>query len=307
MVSSSHEALHRIFQQEPGLFARVARNLGVAFPPPVSITELSTDLTETQPLERRVDTLLRMDTEDGSFVLAVESQSEPDARKPASWAYYLAHVYTKYGVPPVLLVVCPDRRTAAWAARQVDIGPRQWPSLTLRPLVLGPDDVPVIASPDEAARDIPLTVLSAALHRRDPDADAILNALAKALKGLSADDESTAGTFIELMEQGLGKTPAAEIWRHLMAVDLSFFQSQTAQQLRAEGEAKGEAKGRAEGRAEAVLVLLGHRGIEVSEEDRERIVGCGDPDVLDLWLTRVLTATSTAEVFAAAGETGLAD
>ncbi|MFI2423503.1 hypothetical protein ACH5A7_05290 [Streptomyces sp. NPDC018955] len=298
MVSSSHEALHRIFQQDPGLFARVARNLGVAFPPPVSASELSTDLTETQPLERRVDTLLRMETEDGSFVLAVESQSEPDPRKPASWAYYLAHVYAKYGVPPVLLVVCADRRTAAWAAQRVDIGPRQWPSLTLRPLVLGPDDVPVIASPDEAARDIPLTVLSAALHRRDPDADAILNALAKALKGLSADDESTAGTFIELMEQGLGKTPAADIWRHLMAVDLSFFQSQTAQQLRAEGETKG--------RAEAVLVLLGHRGVEVSEEDRERIIGCGDPDVLDLWLTRALTATSTAEIFAPTGETGLA-
>ncbi|MFC8421712.1 hypothetical protein ACFUN7_12640 [Streptomyces sp. NPDC057236] len=95
------------------------------------------------------------------------------------------------------------------------------------------------------------------------------------------------------MEQGLGKTPAAEIWRHLMAVDLSFFQSQTAQQLRAEGEARGEAKGQ----AKAVLVLLGHRGIEVGEEDRERIIGCGDPDVLDLWLTRAITATSTAEVF----------
>ncbi|MFD8523474.1 hypothetical protein ACFV2D_26130 [Streptomyces capillispiralis] len=47
MVSSSHEALHRIFQQDPGLFARAARNLGVAFPPPISSTELSTDLTET--------------------------------------------------------------------------------------------------------------------------------------------------------------------------------------------------------------------------------------------------------------------
>ncbi|MET7292269.1 hypothetical protein ABZS79_09000 [Streptomyces griseoloalbus] len=298
MVSSSHEALHRIFQQDPGLFARAARNLGVAFPPPISSTELSTDLTETQPLERRVDTLLRMDTEDGSFLLAVESQGEPDGRKPASWAYYLSYVYAKYRIPPVLLVVCADRGTAEWAARQVDIGPPQWPALTLRPLVLGPDDVPVIDSPAEAARDIPLTVLSAALHRRDPDADAILNALAKALKGLSADDESTAGTFIELMEQGLGKTPAADIWRHLMAVDLSFFQSETAQKLRAEGRAQGQARG--------LLILLGHRGVEVSEEDRERIVGCGDPEVLELWFERALTTTSMAEVFAAGGKTGLA-
>ncbi|MFE0571400.1 hypothetical protein ACFW21_04460 [Streptomyces albogriseolus] len=233
-----------------------------------------------------------MDTEDGSFLLAVESQGRPAADKPASWAYYLSYVYAKYRIPPVLLVVCADRGTAEWAARQVDIGPRQWCSLSLRPLVLGPDDVPVIDSPDEAARDIPLTVLSAALHRRDPGADAILNALAKALKGLSADDENTATTFIELTEQGLGTTQAAELWRHLMAVDLSFFQSQTAQQLRAESRAKD------------LLLLLGHRGVEVSEEDRERIVGCGDPDVLGLWFSKALTATSTAEVFASDGESG---
>ena len=159
---------------------------------------------------------------------------------------------------------------------------------------LGPDGVPVIASPDEAARDIPLTVLSAALHRRDPDADAILNALAKALKGLSADDESTAGTFIELTEQGLGKTPAAEISRHLMAVDLSFFQSETAQRLRAEGVERGLA----EGRAKDIPVLLSHRGVEVTDGDRDRIADCGDPDVLSLWFTRAITATSAAEVFA---------
>ncbi len=43
-----------------------------------------------------------------------------------------------------------------------------------------------------------------------------------------------------------------------------------------------------------LLLLLGHRGAEVSEEDRERIVDCGDPDVLGLGFRRALTATSTA-------------
>jgi hypothetical protein len=210
-----------------------------------------------------------MDTADnGSFVLAVESQGRRDPDKPASWAYYLSHLYAKYRTPPVLLVVRPDRSTAAWAARQVDIGPPQWPSLTLRPLVLGPDDLPVINSPEEAARDIPLTVLSAAL------------------KDLLADDENTAGILIELTEQGLGKTPAADLWRYLMAADLSFFQSQTAQNLRAEG------------RAEDVLLLLDRRGVEVSEEDRGRIVGCTDLDTLSAWFARAITATSTAELFA---------
>jgi hypothetical protein len=195
----------------------------------------------------------------------------------------VSHLHAKYRLPPVLLVVCADRRSAAWAARQVDIGPPQWPSLTVCPLVLGPDQLPVIDSPDEAARDIPLTVLSAALHRRDPDADAIRKALASALKGLSADDENTASIFIELTEQGLGKTPAADLWRQIMAADLSFFQSETAQSLRAEG------------RAGALLLLLDRRGVGVSEEGA-RISGGTDMEVLDVWLTRAITASSAAEV-----------
>lgn len=123
----------------------------------------------------------------------------------------------------------------------------------------------------------------------------ILKALATALKDLSADDESTASKFIELTEQGLGTTPAANLWRQIMAADLSFFQSQTAQNLRAEGREEG----RAVGRAEVVLLLLGDRGVEVSEEARERILGCQDLEILDVWLRRAITAVSVAEVFGA--------
>ncbi|MFC8217352.1 hypothetical protein ACFUTY_04180, partial [Streptomyces sp. NPDC057362] len=259
MVSSSHETLHRIFQEDPGLFVRAVKGVGVTFADPVAAVPFPTDLTENRPVERRVDTLLRLETGDGArFLLAVESQGKPDSDKPASWAYYLSHLHAKYRLPPLLLVVCADRRTADWASRHVDIGPVQWPSLTVRPLVLGPDSLPVINTPDEAARDIPLTVLSAAVHRRDPDAGAILKALATALKDLSADDESTASKFIELTEQGLGTTPAANLWRQIMAADLSFFQSQTAQNLRAEA--------RVATRAEDILLLLGDRGVEVPEE-----------------------------------------
>ncbi|MEV8295551.1 hypothetical protein ACFVLG_35180 [Streptomyces rochei] len=237
MVSSSHEALHRIFQEDLALFARAVKALGVSFAEPVSAVPLTTDLTENRPVERRVDTLLRMETGDnGSFLLAVESQGKQDRDKPASWAYYLSHLHAKYRLPPVLLVV--------------------------------------------------------------------LKALASALKGLSADDENTASIFIELTEQGLGKTPAAELWRQIMAADLSFFQSETAQSLRAEGREKGRAEGRVEGRvegrAEDILLLLERRGVVVSEGERARIVGCGDLDVLGVWFSRAITASSMAEVF---GET----
>ncbi|GGN41942.1 hypothetical protein GCM10011578_090780 [Streptomyces fuscichromogenes] len=79
-----------------------------------------------------------------------------------------------------------------------------------------------------------------------------------------------------------------------MAVDLSIFQSQTAEALRAEGHSEGHS----EGLSEALLVVLGGRGIDVSDEARDLITSCEDHDTLTTWLTRAATATTTAELFA---------
>ncbi|NGO41241.1 hypothetical protein [Streptomyces ureilyticus] len=289
MVSSLHEAMHSIFGEDPGLFARVTRTLDIPpFETPISATPLPTDLTENQPVERRVDTLLRIEAPSGDYILAVEAQNQPDPRKPNSWAYYLAHLQAKYHLPPVLLVVCPDQRTADWAAQEVKIGPPQWSSLRLTPLVLGPGNVPVARTPEEAASDVPLAVLSAVLHRTDRDVDVILEALVAALKVL---DRETAEKLIDLTGQGLDdNTKAIAIWRNLVAADTSFFKSSLSQEIRAEGEVH---------RATAnILLLLDRRGIPVSDTDRAHITACDDLDTLTLWFERAITATSIAEVFA---------
>ncbi|MGW7208281.1 hypothetical protein [Streptomyces sp. NPDC054837] len=287
MVSSSHEAMHRIFQEDPGVFARTFRRLDLPFPDPVAVSLMPTDLTEIQPTERRVDTLLRIDTASGeSHLLIVEAPGKKDPRKPSSWAYYVAHLREKYGIPPVLLVTCQDRSTAEWAARPYTIGPPYWPTLTLRALVLGPHNVPLVTDPSAAARDIPLATLSAITHAKDPNAPAILKALAVALKTI---DEETARIFAELTELGLGKALAAETWRQLMAVDLSFFRSETSQRLRAES------------RAEDILLILTERGLDIPDTARERITTCTDLDTLRTWLTRAVTADAAEDLFKEAG------
>lgn len=78
-----------------------------------------------------------------------------------------------------------------------------------------------------------------------------------------------------------------------MTMDLSFFQSPLAQELRDEGRAEGKA----EGEAKALLLVLAGRGIDVSDETRERITNCTDHATLSTWLTRAATATSAAEIF----------
>jgi hypothetical protein len=248
-------------------------------------------LISVRILPEGLDTLLKLeDDKGGGILLAVEAQGKKDAKKEASWTYYLAHLYEKYKLPPVLLVVCQDRRTAIWAASPVRIGLAQWPSLTMRPLVLGPHDVPLITDPAEAARDIPLATLSAVTHAKEPGAAAILKMLASAMKTL---DQNTASVFTELTELGLGDTPAAHTGRKLMALDLSFFRSETSQRLRAEGRSEG----RAEGTARAILLLLDQRGIDITDDARERIADCRDLDTLDTWLSRALTVASAQDLF----------
>jgi hypothetical protein len=292
MVSSPHEAMHRIFQEYPGLFSRVSEVLGVGFAPPTAVTVLPTDLTETRPLERRVDTLLRLDTEgDGSFLLAVEAQGRKDPDKPAGWAYYASYLHSKYRLQPVLLVVCQDRATAEWAARPVRIGPRQWPTLTLLPLVAGPHNMPVITDPAEVRKDLALATLSAITHGADPDIGAILKAVTTVLRDAP---DTVKNPVVEFISQGLGKLPAAALWRKLVAVDLSFYKSPIFEEVRAEGRAQGLTQ-RA---AEDVLAVLAERGIDVPEEARERITGCDDPDTLRRWLLRAVTAPSADEVLA---------
>ncbi|MYX26498.1 hypothetical protein GTY75_07395 [Streptomyces sp. SID8381] len=287
MVSSSHEAMHRIFQDYPGLFSRVSEALSIPFPRATAVSVLPNDVTETKPVDRRIDTLLRIDTQDhGPFLLAVEAQKKKDPEKPASWGYYLAYLRSKYRLPPLLLVVCQDRATAEWATRPEPIGFFSWPSLTVRPIVAGPHNMPVITDPEEARADLALTALAAITHAADPDVGAILKALSTALRDVP---EDVADPIIEFTAQGLGDRPAKHLWRNLVAVDLSFYKSYLSEEIRDEG--------RAQGRAEDVLLVLEQRGLEISEEVRRRVTECDDLDVLRTWLTRAVTVAKPEDIF----------
>ncbi|RPF35637.1 hypothetical protein EDD92_5656 [Streptomyces sp. TLI_185] len=127
MVTSTHEGMHRIFQERPEILSPVFGVLDVPLPEKATVDAVTTDVTETRPLERRVDTVLRVGPSDGEdFLLAIESQSKKVPGKEASWAYYVAYLQAKYSLPVLLLVVCQDRATAKWAAGPFDCGARGW-------------------------------------------------------------------------------------------------------------------------------------------------------------------------------------
>ncbi|MGW1276593.1 hypothetical protein ACWD4V_06470 [Streptomyces tsukubensis] len=294
MVTSSHEAAHRIFQERPELLAPVFRALSVPLPEKTSVEVLTGDVTEIRPLERRVDSLLRVESSDGErFLLAVEAQSRRDPEKAASWTYYLAYLAAKHRMPALLLVVCRDRATARWAAGPFTTGVEGWTALSTRPMVLGPENLPVITSAQEARKHLALATLSALTHTTHPESNAILEALASALGSAAADGES-GDYFTELLEIGLGDTPAGAHWRNLMAVGTYFPGRGT---MLEKSFLKGVAAGQAEERSRLILSVLEKRGLPVADDHRERIADCSDLDVLDVWWDRVLTVTSAEELF----------
>lgn len=61
--------------------------------------------------------------------------------------------------------------------------------------------------------------------------------------------------------------------------------------------AAGHAAGKADGEATAVLTVLDARGIAVSAEQKERILGCSDVALLERWLRKAVTVASADELF----------
>ncbi|CAM5708553.1 hypothetical protein [Streptomyces aurantiogriseus] len=291
MVGSSHEALHRIFQKDPALLTRTLQQvLHVPFPEPYDFAGMNVDLTEIEPIERRVDTLLRAETREGSYLLVVESQGKPDDRKRGSWPYYLGYLREKYRCEPVLIVVTQSRATARWAAEPIHVGVPARPSMTVWPFVLGPDNVPVIATEREAKQDPPLAALSAMTHGRGRQAPAILESLEAALRTI---DRDSAAVLAQFVDSCLADPQARQMWRDMMTAMQYFWRHPLAEEVREEGREEG----RIEDRAEMTLRILELRGIPVPDAVRERVESCTDLEKLTVWSERAVHAATAEDLF----------
>ncbi|WP_416977686.1 hypothetical protein [Streptomyces sp. T028] len=298
MVTSTHEVSHRIFQDHPEVLAPVFEVLGLEAPAKAVIEAITPDATEIKPLERRVDTVLKIEPSDGDgFLLAIEAQTKKVSGKGASWAYYVSYLHAKFNLPVLLVAVCRNHPTAAWAAGPFECRVGPWKTQVTSPFVLGPDTVAPITDESEVARQPALATLSAIVHSESQDIAAILELLAR---GMRSFDKATAKYWSELVEIGLENTPARDTWRKLEKMVITYFPGRGTvfEEAYLDGKAKGMAEGMAEGEAKSVLRVLEGRGLPVSDELRERIVTCTDLDLLDDWLGRVGTVERAEELLA---------
>ena len=279
-----------MFRDRPALAAEMlAGPLGVAVPAFDRAGVSSGDLTDVAPTEYRADAVITLTKRDDvALAVVVEAQLRADARKRRSWPAYVATLHARMGCPVMLLVVAPDPAAATWCAAPISLG---HPGFVLTPLVLGPHQVPVVKDVGAARRAPEVAVLSAIAHGAGAEQKDVLEALRAAFEVL---DQERAELYTDVV---LAALPAA-VRDYLEAVMHPLiqkygYQSDFARRFFEQGEAKGKA----EGEAEAVLTVLDARGIAVTDDAREEIVGCTDLGQLETWVRRATTADKIEDLF----------
>ncbi|MBX9389332.1 hypothetical protein ACFPZ0_13070 [Streptomonospora nanhaiensis] len=288
MPTNEHEAPIEFVRNRPDLAVRLLQDaLGVSIPEHDAAELASENCTDLQPKEYRADAVVSLKrNETPVLAVVVEVQLKKDANKRFSWPVYLTTVRARLRCPAVLLVLCPtDPQTASWAAQPFSLG---HPGLTLAPLVLRPDQTPVVVDQETAVAVPELAVLSAAAHGNENEK--ALLACAYALRALK--DTTVFTLYYEFVDNALS-ADASRTWEALVTSRTYTFKSEFANKFLAEGEAKGKA----EGKAESILAVLEARGLDASDSVRRRITACGDPDQLDTWIRRAATVTSVADLF----------
>lgn len=258
----------------------------------------SGDLAELVPTEYRADAVVVLAAKDPVLAVVVEVQRGRDVLKRWSWPVYLAGLRARMRCPAALLVICSEPGIATWCSTPIELGHPGW---VLRPLVVGPDAIPVITDVNQAADAPELAVLSAIAHGTDTDKTDVLDTLHAALTLI---DDEQARLYADIV---LAVLPEAAR-RHLEALMMTGtyeYQSDFAKKFFAEGraegevegEARGEARGEAKGEAKAIIEVLTARGIPVPEDARARILTCTDLALLGTWIRLAATTDSIDALF----------
>lgn len=290
MPSHLHEVLVTMFRERPALVVDVLDEaLGIDIPDYTTAQVTSGDLTDIAPTEYRADAVITLSDDNGLVqAIVVEVQLRPDTRKRRTWPVYVATLHARLGCPVILLIVCPDPAVATWCTEPIVVGK---PGLTLVPVVLGPQDVPVVTDPHQAQRNPELTVISAMAHG-DRHREPVFHALLAALDTVGPE---SAILYADLVLAVLPRA-ARKTLEVCMTTSTHRYHSEFARRYFDQGEAQGEAKGQAKGEAKAVLAVLAARGIEVPDGLREQITTCTDLDQLDIWIHRAATARTAHDL-----------
>ena len=279
MPSLSHEALLLLFRNRPGLAPELLREaLGVELPAYTEIRVESSDLTEVVPAEYRADLVVLLVDGKPVFAIVVEVQLARDDRKLFTWPMYGAGLRARFECEVIVLVVTPSMDVARWAAEPITLGPGS----AFCPFVLGPDAVPVVTDRARAEAEPELAVLSVMAHGRSDVAQAVQIALAAVAGAELVSDRDLSVLYFDLIDAALSEAARKAFQMLPQGYE---FQSETLR------------KNIATTKTADILDVLDARGLTVDPEQRERILGCADLDMLKRWIRRAATIASVDALF----------
>jgi hypothetical protein len=295
-ASYRHEGLVELFRKRPELAPELLRDaLGVELPTYAEARIESADFSELHPATYRADLVVLLAGEKPVLAIVVEVQLGKETAKRFTWPVYATSARARFRCPACVLVFTADEAVARWAARPIAVGPGS----VFEVQVVGPGAVPVVREVEQARQAPELAVLSATAHGRDERLGAeVAFAATVASAGLDAE---RAALYWDMVLASLNDATRAAL-EEIMSSGHYQYQSDFAKKYYAEGKAEGKAErkaeGKAEGKAEDVLRVLAARRIAVTDEQKQRILRCTDPTVLERWLERAATLDSAADVLA---------
>jgi hypothetical protein len=300
MVSLLHEGVIKLVRDRPAFVADLLDQvLDVKVPSFREAGLVDAVLNQLTPVEYRADAVvLFKNNKKPVYGAIIEAQLKPRLDKRYTWPLYAVGARERHRCPFVVIVVTPDRRTARWAARAIELGggSQYWP------LVVGPDGIPKVTDRRQARREPQLAMLSVMAHGRGEvrTAAAIGGAAARAI--LRFPEEQWL-LYSLLIQANLSKAARKAIeMQPELEIFFSEAQRRNYERGRAKGKAEGKAEAKAEGKAEglrtAVLKILARRRLTPTAEQRRRIVGCTDLAVLERWLDRSLLVSTVAQLLA---------
>lgn len=290
VITHEHETPLRLLQDNPKLATEFYCGLlGQRLP----------DYTDVRPGSEAITRLDRPEKEDCDgvevyyhgeipvFALVFEVQRRPDDDKYYIWPDYLVSIRTRLRCPVALVVICPNERTARWAAEPIETGHL---AFTLVPFVVGPDRIPIATSAEQVRGVEQLALLSGMTHGDGEQGEAVMAALYEALWILPADLRQK---YTRIANRVLSEKALERLEAQVQADTNEERKMSFIDRL----EAQGEVKGKAEGHAAMLLLILEQRGIAIDDAERERITSCTDLEQLQYWATRAFQVDSAARLF----------
>lgn len=287
MPSSEHDGANALIREQPILAPRLLQEAGG-----ISLPTGPLPRVESGELHDRVSTIYQADTivadgppQDPWYSVITEIETALTPQKIQQTVKYAVTRWLQLHCKPVyVLIISPDPRAGQYA------GPVTVRSgsllITLEVVIAGPDRIPVFTRAEHFSSDpavLPLVIMA---HCDKPG---VQEGFIELLK--SIDDEDDRVRLFEYALSACSGKKRRDMEAMVSSTAFPIFSEMGRKQF-----GRGKAEGTAEGEAKAVLAVLEERGMTVTQEQRARIEGTTDPELLLTWIRRAVTTPSTAEL-----------